>query len=150
MVVGDAAQRRLVEIGEHVAVAELVAVSSNTGIGTTPSWPAPMVYTGMPFALASSAACSGSTEPALLAPSVSRMTKPPRRWPFSIAIGLAEARDGERRAPSPIAVPSSIRPTFSRLHLAVQPVVIGGERRERVGAAAEGDDADAVARAGGR
>jgi hypothetical protein len=68
----------------------------------------------MPFAVAISAACLGSTAPALLAPSVNRMVNAPRRRPFSIrSVWLRRDRASER--PSPMAVPSSISPTFKRL-----------------------------------
>jgi hypothetical protein len=52
---------------------------STTGIGTMPGRPAPIVYTGIPRARASSAACKGANTPLLLDPSVSRMTKAPLR-----------------------------------------------------------------------
>ena len=43
-----------------------------------------------------------------------------------------------------MAVPSSIMPIFSRSICSAEPVVVEGQRRERVGAAGKDDEADAV------
>ena len=130
--------------------------SSSWGMGTVPLRPMPIVYNRIPDSAAIRAASRGSTTPALLSPSVSRIEH--------LALGFrpAQAVDPHRDAVAdrgrqfllqrlgidhpPLTVADRLG-NFEPLDDIDQSTVIEGQRTLAVGEPPEGDESDEIIRA---
>ena len=105
----------------------------------------------MPIFLASSAACTGSTSPALFSPSVSRIRTLLFTFSFLLAVERIELFDGQAdRVADRGAVFVAARDDFLVIQLGHHERVVERRRRDRVGKTGERDQADQVAHAAGQ